>query len=323
MDTDSTADDRREATSGVLFGVSAFLIWGLSPVYWKLLGAVPAFEVILHRIVWSFLFLLPLLLFQGRWNELTRALRTPRILLILMGTGLLVALNWFLYIWAVNHDRVLQASLGYYINPLVNVLLGMVFLGERLRPPQVAAVVLAAVGVAFLTFYHGVFPWVSLALAFSFGLYGLIRKVVRVGSLVGLTVETLALGVPATLLLIRMTVDGSGAFLNRTPVMDLTLMGAALVTALPLLLFTRSARRVTLATLGFLQYLAPTCMFLLGVLVYHEPFAPAQLLTFAAIWIALGIYSADSLAAYRRTEWRNRDAAAVPGGAAPVSRTSK
>jgi chloramphenicol-sensitive protein RarD len=162
MDGNSPADARREAVSGVLFGVSAFLIWGLSPIYWKQLGSVPAFEIILHRIVWSFLFLLPLLIFQGRGRELVRALRTPRILLILAGTGLLVALNWLLYIWAVTHDRLLQASLGYYINPLVNVLLGMVFLGERLRPPQVAAVVLAAVGVGFLTFYHGVFhgcPW--------------------------------------------------------------------------------------------------------------------------------------------------------------------
>jgi chloramphenicol-sensitive protein RarD len=322
MQTASPADPRNETASGVLFGVSAFLIWGLSPIYWKLLQSVPAFEVILHRIVWSFFFLLPILLFQGRFQELRAALKSPRLLAILTGTAVLVAANWFLYIWAVTHDRVLQASLGYYINPLVNVLLGFVFLGERLRPRQIAAVCLAAAGVLFLTVSHGVFPRVSLALALSFGSYGLIRKVTAVGSLVGLTVETLVLGIPSALLLARMTLDGSGAFLNRAPVMDLKLMGAALVTGLPLLLFTRAARRVTLATLGFLQYLAPTCMFLLGVLVYNEPFPPAKLAAFGAIWTALGLYSADSLSAYRRTT-RNRRVAATPAGVPPTERPVK
>jgi chloramphenicol-sensitive protein RarD len=325
MQTASPADPRNETASGVLFGGSAFLIWGLSPIYWKLLQSVPAFEVILHRIVWSFLFLLPILLFQGRFHELKAALKRPRLLAILTGTAVLVAINWFLYIWAVTHDRVLQASLGYYINPLVNVLLGFVFLGERLRPRQIAAVFLAAAGVLFLTVSHGVFPWVSLALAFSFGSYGLIRKVAAVGSLVGLTLETLVLGVPAALLMIRMTLDGSGAFLNRAAVMDLKLMGAALVTGLPLLLFTRAARRVTLATLGFLQYLAPTCMFLLGVLVYDEPFPPAKLAAFAAIWTALGLYSADSLSAYRQAERARRQAAPpeVPLPADPAARSGE
>lgn len=325
MQTPSSAGPRNETASGVLFGVSAFLIWGLSPIYWKLLQSVPAFEVILHRIVWSFLFLLPILLFQGRFGELKAALKRPRLLAILTGTAVLVAANWFLYIWAVTHDQVLQASLGYYINPLVNVLLGFVFLGERLRPRQIAAVSLAAGGVLFLTVSLGVFPWVSLALAFSFGLYGLIRKVAAVGSLVGLTLETLVLTVPATLLLTRMTLDGSGAFLNRAPIMDLKLIGAALVTGLPLLLFTRAARRVTLATLGFLQYLAPTCMFLLGVLVYHEPFPPERLVTFAAIWTALGLYSADSLSAYRRAEKERRQAAGAnfPLPAEPSAKSRK
>jgi chloramphenicol-sensitive protein RarD len=323
MTADSPADASQEAASGVVFGVSAFLIWGLSPIYWKLLGSVPAFEIILHRILWSFVFLLPILLFQGRLRELAAALKTPRTLLIFLGTSLLVALNWFLYIWAVTHDRVLQASLGYYINPLVNVLLGYLFLRERLRHRQIAAVLLAGAGVLFLTFYHGVFPWVSLALAFSFGLYGLIRKVASAGALVGLTVETLLLGLPAAVLLVRMTLNGSGAFLNRAPVMDLTLMGAALVTALPLLLFTRAARRVTLATLGFLQYLAPTCMFLLGVLAYQEPFAPAHFLTFVAIWSALALYSADSITAYRRDARRKQKTAPGPEPPTPAAPSAK
>ncbi|MBW2594322.1 MAG: EamA family transporter RarD, partial [Deltaproteobacteria bacterium] len=283
-----------EKLKGVLCGVSAFLIWGLSPLYWKLLSAVPAFEIINHRIIWSFLFLVPLLVIKRRWGEISAALLNPRTMSVLLLSSILVAFNWLLYIWAINHDRVLQASLGYYINPLVNVLLGMLFLKERLRRAQIFAFVLAAAGVLYLTLHYGKFPWISLTLAFSFGFYGLIHKIIPVGSLAGLSIETLLLSVPASIWLFHLNRSGVGAFLNSGGILDLILVGAALVTALPLLLFTQGTRRLNLSTVGFLQYIAPTCMFLLGVFVFKEPFAKAQVISFILIWTALVVYSLDS-----------------------------
>jgi chloramphenicol-sensitive protein RarD len=212
-----------------------------------------------------------------------------------MGTTLIVGGNWFLFIWAINSGHILQTSLGYYIAPLVNVLLGVVFLKERLRRPQLAAVVLAAAGVGYLTLSYGQFPWVSLTLAVSFGLYGLIRKVAPVGALAGLTIETMLLSIPATAYLVYLDHTGRGAFLNAGLSTTLLLMGAALVTGLPLLLFTMGARRLRLSTLGFLQYIAPSCTFLLAVFIYREPIVPAQLFTFGMIWTALAIYSYDSV----------------------------
>ncbi|MBW2515288.1 MAG: EamA family transporter RarD, partial [Deltaproteobacteria bacterium] len=191
----------RDTIAGVVYAVSAFLIWGISPIYWKALRSVPALEIILHRIVWSFFLLVPLIMIMRRWREFVLVFRNLRTLLILLFTAIIVGGNWLLYIWAVNTDRLLQASLGYYINPLVNVMLGMVFLKERLRPPQILAVVMATAGVLYLTLYYGEFPWIALTLAFSFGLYGLIRKIAPVGALVGLTVETLLLSIPALIYL--------------------------------------------------------------------------------------------------------------------------
>ena len=279
---------------GVAAAVAAFLIWGLSPVYWKLLQDVPALETIMHRMVWSFFLLLPLLILQGRWHSFRKALRNPRTMGILLATAGLVSLNWFVYIWAVNHDFVLQASLGYYINPLVNVLLGMVFLKERLGPTKQFAVALAAAGVLYLTLQYGEFPWIALVLAFSFGFYGLIRKVAPVGSLEGLAAETLVLSLPAVIFLCWLNRHGAGAFLRIDRHTDLLLMGAALVTAVPLLLFNIGTRRLNLSTVGFLQYLAPSCMFLLAVFVFDEPLHPAQMKTFLLVWTSLGIYTLDS-----------------------------
>ena len=284
---------------GVLLAASAFLIWGLSPIYWKALVRVPAFEILMHRMIWSFVFLAPLVLLLGHFQDLLKALRTGRTLLILTGTTVIVGANWFLFIWAINSGHILQTSLGYYITPLVNVLLGVVFLRERLRQLQLVAVGLAAVGVTYLTFSYGQFPWVSLTLAFSFGFYGLIRKVAPVGPLVGLTVETLLLSIPATAYLIYLDHTGRGAFLAGGTAMTLLLMGSALVTGLPLLLFTMGTKLLRLTTLGFLQYIAPSCTFLLAVFIYHEPLVPAQLFTFGMIWTALAIYSYDSVRQYR------------------------
>ena len=294
-----SSKSRHESVLGVLYAASAFLIWGLSPFYWKALGAVPALEIILHRIVWSFVFLVPLVILYGRWKEFIDVIKNRRTLFILMLTAIFVSCNWFLYIWAVNNDRLLQASLGYYINPLVNVVLGMVFLRERLRPPQILAVLLATAGVLYLTIHYGVFPWIAITLALTFGFYGLIRKVAPVSSLVGLTVETMLLSFPALIYLVYLDTDGIGSIFRVSFEMDLLLMGSSLVTAVPLLLFTMGARRILLSTVGLLQYIAPSGMFLLAIFVFDEPFSMAQVWTFVFIWTALAIYSIDSIRFYR------------------------
>jgi chloramphenicol-sensitive protein RarD len=285
---------------GMVYASSAFLIWGISPIYWKMMRVVPAFEIILHRIVWSFILLLPLMIILRRWQEFVDALKNYRTLLILLFTAMIVGGNWLLYIWAVNNDYLLQASLGYYINPLVNVVLGMVFLKERLRLLQIVAVMLATAGVIYLTVYFGAFPWIALTLAVTFGFYGLIRKVAPVGSLVGLTVETLLLSIPALVYIVYLDIQGQGSIFRVSLKLDLLLVGCAPVTAIPLLLFTLGARRLYLSTMGLLQYIAPSCMFILAVFLFHEPFAMAQVVTFILIWTALAIYSMDSMRYYRR-----------------------
>jgi len=295
----SSDSRRRETLTGVFYAASAFLIWGLSPVYWKTMQAVPALEIVTHRVIWSFFILLALTLAQRRGTELAEVLKTPRTLLILIVTTLLVSVNWLLYIWAVNASYLLQASLGYYINPLVNVLLGMVFLKERLRRPQALAVLLACTAVAFRTVSYGQFPWIALTLAFSFGIYGLIRKVAPVSPLVGLTVETLLLTPIGVAYLIYLERQDAGALFHGDLALDALLIGTGLVTAIPLLFFNLAARRINLSTVGLMQYIAPSGMFLLAVFVYGEPFTTVQLWTFALIWVALAIYSIDSLRAYR------------------------
>jgi chloramphenicol-sensitive protein RarD len=291
---------RSESLSGVVYAGATFLIWGLMPIYWKALGAVPALEVVFHRVVWSFCFLLVLIGFQRRWNEFFGILKNCRTLSLLFLTALLLGGNWWLYIWAINADHLLQASLGYYINPLVNVALGMIFLRERLRPPQILAVLLAAAGVLYLTLYYAQFPWIALVLALTFGFYGLIRKIAPVGSLAGLAVETLLLSVPAVVYLVYLAGQGSGSLFRLGLEIDLLLIGCGPVTAVPLLFFILGARKIHLSTLGLMQYIGPSGMFLLAVFVYHEPFSIAQVWTFVPIWAALAIYSTDSVRYYRR-----------------------
>jgi chloramphenicol-sensitive protein RarD len=251
-------------------------------------------------VVWSFLFLVALTLVQRRWGEFKHVLKTPRTLLILALTTLLVSCNWLLYIWAVNAGYMLQASLGYYINPLVNVLLGMVFLKERLRRPQALAVMLACAAVIFRTVSHGELPWIALTLGLTFGLYGLIRKVAPVSSLVGLTIETLLLTIPGIVYLVFLEAQATGALFRASRPLDLLLIGTGVFTAVPLLFFNLGARRINLSTVGLMQYIAPSGMFLLAVLVYGEPFSAVQLWTFVLIWAALAIYSIDSVRTYRR-----------------------
>lgn len=290
---------QQESMTGAACAATAFLIWGLSPMYWKVLHSIPAFEIIMHRVVWSFFFLLLVLIFHRHWQEFVTAIKNRRTFLVLLPTTLLLGFNWFIYIWAVNNDYILQASLGYFINPLVNVLLGTIFLKERLRTLQTISLILAAIGVLCLTLYYGAFPWIALSLALAFGFYGLIRKMATVSALVGLSIEMLVLSVPAWTYILYLKSKGTGALFHLGLKIDIFLVGTAFLTAFPLLLFTLGARRLNLSTLGFLQYIAPSCMFLLGVFLYHEPISSAQIITFVLIWTALGIYSTDSAMVYR------------------------
>ena len=294
-----------ETLAGVVYSAAAFSIWGFSPIYFRALKEVPSFEILMHRMVWSFVFLLPIVFILGRRNEMASVLKTPRSLLILVVTTLLVGSNWFVFIWAINNDQILQTSLGYYINPLMIVLMGMVFLKERLRRPQVLAVLLAATGVIYFTIELGTLPWIALYLAISFGSYGLIRKVAPINPLVGLTIETMLLFLPALAYLLHLHAQGSGAFIRINYKTDFLLMCAALVTAVPLLLFTSGAKRIHYSTVGILQYIAPSGTFIVAVFIYDEPFRTTQLWTFILIWTALVIYSVDSVLYYRKTMMRS------------------
>jgi len=298
--TAKTSEIRSESVFGLIYAAAAFVIWGLSPVYWKALGAVPALEITMHRVIWSFLFLMGLILMQRRRHEFAEILKNGRMLLTLLSSAILVSGNWLLYIWAVNNNYMLQASLGYYINPLVNVMLGLLFLRERLRRPQILAVLMAAGGVLYQTISYGEFPWISLTLALSFGLYGLIRKVAPVGALVGLAVETMLLSPPAVIYIVYLNSQGADTIFRVSLKLDLLLIGCAPLTAAPLLFFTLGAKRLHLSTVGLMQYIGPSGMFLLALFYYHEPFTAAQIWTFVMIWAALVIYSTDSVIYYRR-----------------------
>jgi chloramphenicol-sensitive protein RarD len=293
------AQDNR-TRSGLLAGLGAFVAWGLLPIYWKGLGQVPALEILCHRIVWSALFSGLILTALGRWHEAGLVIRVAANRRMIWLSGLLIGVNWFVYIWAVNAGHVVESSLGYYINPLVNVLFGVLFFKDRLRRLQLAAILLATLGVANLILTLGIFPWISLVLAFTFGLYGLVRKTMRVESLPGLFFETSTLSVPAVAYLGWLFLTGTSGMGSLGPGIDLMLVGAGAVTSLPLLAFAFSTRRLRLVTVGILQYIAPTCMFLLGVFVYGEPFTRAHLITFACIWAGVALYSAESMLLARK-----------------------
>jgi len=277
---------------GLLATTGAFVWWGMAPLYWRLLLGIPAPELLAHRIAWSFPVLVVLLLLTRRLGELRRVLGSPRSMLTLAATTILIALNWLVFIWAINHGHLLDSSLGYYINPLVSVLLGFVFLGERLRPLPRVAVVLAAAGVLVLTLRHGL-PWVSLTLAFSFGFYGLLRKVVDAPPMIGLSVEIALLCPLAVGFLAWRRSLGTGAFATGHPGTDVLLALSGVITVFPLLWFAQGVRALSLATVGILQYLAPTAHFILSITLFHESFAAAHLVAFALIWTALALYSVD------------------------------
>ena len=285
---------------GILAGILAYTLWGLLPGYWKAIQEVPPLEILCHRTIWSLVFVLLILAARKQWTWVGQVRASPRTLLISLASACLLSLNWFTYIWAVNSGHVVDSSLGYFIAPLVNVLLGVLFLRERLRGWQKVAIGLAAVGVVSLTVGYGAFPWIALTLALSFGLYGLLRKVSPLGSVEGLALETAVLSIPAVAYLAYQEATGNASFGHTGTTTTLLLAGTGVVTALPLLLFAYAARQVTLATVGIMQYISPTCQFFLGVFVYGEPFTPTRLLGFAPIWLALVIYSMDGMKEERR-----------------------
>ena len=292
---------RSESTVGVAYGMAAYLWWGLVPIYFKAVAQVPAMEILVHRVVWSVVLLAMLMRIYRRWPTAWAAVKDRQVRLTLVGTTTLIAINWFAFIWAVASGQVLQASLGYYINPLVNVVLGFVFLRERLRPVQGFSVLLAAAGVAYLTVSYGTVPWLALLLAGSFGFYGLLRKTAKVDSLVGLMLETLLLAPLMLGYLVYIVATGQSVFVNGPLTLTLLLPLGGVITALPLLWFANAARRLRLATLGLLQYIAPSGQFLLAVAAYGETFTRAHQVSFICIWTALTIYSVDAIRASRRT----------------------
>ena len=287
---------RSDAALGVAFGLGAYFTWGFLPLYLKMLGDVPAPEVLAHRILWSVLLLAGLVVAGRRWQPLLALARDPRTIMLLGFTALLIGVNWLIYIWAVNAGHVLETSLGYFITPLLNVTLGVIVLRERLRRAQIGAVGLAAIGVAILAIGQGGLPWIALALAFSFSLYGLIRKIAPADPLTGLLAETALL---APLALIYLATFGAGSF-GQSGSTDALLILSGLITAAPLLMFAAAGKRLRYATLGLLQYIAPTIQFLLAVLLFKEPLSAAHIVTFACIWIGLAVYAADAVRVARR-----------------------
>jgi chloramphenicol-sensitive protein RarD len=281
--------------TGILSAALAFLCWGLFPLYFHAIGEVPPLQILAHRMLWSLLFLLIVLSVRRQWAWLN-LLRKPRVIGSFIASAVLLSVNWLIYIWAVNNQHVIEASLGYFINPLVNISLGYLLLKERLRPAQWAAIAVAALGVAWLTWQAGTVPWIALALAFSFGGYGLLRKTAALGALEGLSFETMVLFPVAAAYVVWLTVHGQNAFINTESTSTrLLLMAAGPITAIPLLLFASGARQIPLSVLGLLQYLSPTLQFLLGVWLFHEAFTPDRLVGFVLIWAALALFAAEGL----------------------------
>ena len=287
-------------TSGFWAAVGAFLIWGVFPIYWRWLDEVPALQIMAHRLAWCFVLVAGYLALRRGLRWWRPLVAQPRLLRLLTASAVLIALNWWLYIWAVNAGHIVETSLGYFINPLVNVVLGVLVLRERLNPRQWLAVGVAAAGVAWLTLQAGAPPWIALGLALSFGLYGLIRKVAVVESIPALGLESSILFVPALLFLVAVQVDGSGAFGRTGFAVDVLLVGSGVVTAIPLVLFAYGAQRIPYSLVGILQYIAPTLQLACGVLLYGEPFTRAQAVGFGCIWLALAIYAGDGLARMKR-----------------------
>lgn len=279
---------------GILYVLAAYGMWGFFPLYFKTLQGVSAFQIMAHRVVWSFIFVAGIILFRKEFKTLVRSINW-RIAGLYLIAGVLLSINWLTYVWAVTEGFVVEASLGYFINPLVSVLLGVIFLQERLRPLQWLPVILAAAGVTYLAVSMEQLPWIALVLAFSFGFYGLMKKIAPLNSLHGLTLETGAIFLPALAFLVFEQVNGTGSFINDGIGTSLLLAATGIVTAVPLLFFASGTRLVPLTTVGLLQYITPSSQFLLGVLLYNEPFTKERAIGFTIIWIALAVFTLENL----------------------------
>lgn len=294
------------ARGGLLLGLGAYTMWGVLPLYFRLLASVPALEVLAHRVVWSAVLLILVVSVMRRWGAI-RAAVNARTIAMLVASAVLIAINWLIYIWAVNNGQTLAGSLGYFINPLVNVALGVAILGERLRKWQGVAIAIAAVGVIIMALFAIDTLWISLTLAASFGIYGLVRKVVAIDSLGGLLIETLLLAPPSLIFLLVAAGDGTGA-MGRDLSIDVLLVVLGVITALPLLMFAAAARRLPYSVLALLQYVAPTLQFFVAVAIFGEPLRPLHLVVFGLIWIGCAIFAWDSVRASRTARRAAREA---------------
>lgn len=309
IDRRRAVQDRNTAWVGLLYGLSAYVVWGILPLYWRLLEEVLASEVLAHRVIWSFVLIFLFVIVTGNWAKLRKdwqfLIDHPKQLLALFFAAAVISLNWLLYIWAVNNGRVLETSLGYYINPLLSVLLGVLVLKERLSVWQNVSFLLALCGVLIATFHYGHIPWVSLWLAISFALYGLIKKMVRIDPISGLTLETLFITPFALAYAISLAFVGTAHFGLQSLSTSLLLIGAGAVTVVPLLWFARAAQEISLSTLGFLQYIAPTINLLLGIFVFKESFTLWHFISFLFIWVALALYSLSNTKWFLRWEQKH------------------
>jgi chloramphenicol-sensitive protein RarD len=295
------SNNSNQYSSGVWYAIIAYTLWGFLPLYWKILDQIPSSEILAHRVLWSFVFVSLILAVSSKWpifkEECKKIFLNRSHLLSLIASSLFISANWFIYIWAVNTGQFIETSLGYYINPLLSVLLGVIVLKERLTYWQTLSFILAAIGVAILTIQYGQVPWIALGLALSFGLYGLTKKIANLNSLIGLTFETLFVLPIALIYISSLQLAGTGALTISSPDITLLLMGAGVATALPLLFFAQGAKRIPLSMIGFLQYIAPSIILCLGVFIFKEPFTTIHLISFTFIWSALTLYSVS------KTKW--------------------
>lgn len=302
---------------GIISAIGAYSLWGILPIYWKFVFQVPAHEILAHRIFWSFIFMLGILVMANRkkqfYQEMKQLTHEPKKLLALTMGSFLISINWFIYIWAVNNNRIIETSLGYYINPLFSVLLGILVLKERLSFWQLISVCLAMSGVLYMTMHFGSVPWVALFLAISFGLYGLCKKVADITPITSITLETLIMTPFAFAYILYLDVHAAGSFVGLS-VTSLLLIGSGIVTAIPLLLFANSANQLSLITLGFIQYLSPTIALMLGVFLYHEPFTQVHFVSFCFIWTALLVFSLSRTKVFLNVEISLREAFAWKKG---------
>nr|WP_241654861.1 EamA family transporter RarD [Sporolactobacillus shoreae] len=285
--------------TGAIYAILAYLLWGLFPLYWIPLNKVPAFEILTHRIFWALIFMIGLLWVTGKLNASLKKLKdlflSPRNLLLVIAAAVLISLNWFMYIWAVTNGHIVESSMGYYINPLVSIMLGILILKEKLTVWQVVAVSLAAAGVLVQTFEFGQLPLIALSLAFSFGFYGLTKKLITLDPSVELTFETLFVTPVALFYLIHVQISGTAAFANGSVLKTILLIGTGIVTAVPLLFFAEGAQRISLTMIGFFQYITPTLSLIIGITIYREPFTLVQVVSFSFIWLGLLVFSLSGL----------------------------